>query len=293
MAVVRRLGIVGAGQMGTGIAIVAALTGAAEQVAIFDSNKHVSDAAMQFAESHYTRAVSKDRISAADKTSALSRLKVLHSLNDLSSSCDFIVEAASEVPETKLAIFHALDEATNEETILASNTSSISITRIAAATSKPERVVGMHFFNPVPVMKLVELVPGLATSVDTAQKTAALAGAMGKTVAHASDSPGFVSNRVLMPYINEAIIALTEGVASREDIDTVMKLGTAVPMGPLTLADFIGLDTCLSILRVLHADLGQDKYAPAPLLVRHVQAGWLGRKTGRGFYTYDANGKPT
>ncbi|HKG15429.1 MAG TPA: 3-hydroxyacyl-CoA dehydrogenase NAD-binding domain-containing protein, partial [Pyrinomonadaceae bacterium] len=198
----------------------------------------------------------------------------------------FVVEAITESLEAKRELFRALDSATNRECVLASNTSSISITKLGAATSRPDKVIGMHFMNPVPVMKLVEVIRGIATSDDTWARTRELSEKMGKTALECNDSPGFVSNRVLMPMINEAVFALHEGVASRESIDGIMKLGMNHPMGPLTLADFIGLDVCLAILNVLHEELGDPKYRPCPLLRKYVDAGWLGRKSGRGFYEY-------
>jgi 3-hydroxybutyryl-CoA dehydrogenase len=286
----RRLGVVGAGQMGTGIMLVAAQQAGIDRLIIFDERAAATQAALAFAEKHFTRAVEKGRLSGLEREEALKRIVLSDSLDELAVGSQFIIEAASEKPDVKLAIFETLDAVAPSSTILATNTSSVSITRIAAATRRPDKVIGMHFFNPVPVMKLVEIIPGLQTSDATLALTAQLAERLGKTVARAADSPGFVSNRLLMPYINEAVLALSEGVGTKEDIDTVMKLGTGVPMGPLTLADFIGLDTCLSILRVLQSDLGLDKYAPAPLLVRYVDAGWLGKKSRRGFYNYDENG---
>jgi 3-hydroxybutyryl-CoA dehydrogenase len=286
----RRLGVVGAGQMGTGIMLVAAQHASIERLLIFDERPEATQTAVAFAEKHFTRAVDKGRMSVLDRQAALDRIVLSDSLDALAAGSQFVIEAASEMPEVKLDIFKTLDAAAASSTILATNTSSVSITRIAAATRRPDKVIGMHFFNPVPVMKLVEIIPGLQTSDATLAVTVELSGRLGKTVARAADSPGFVSNRLLMPYINEAVLALSEGVGTKEDIDTVMKLGTAVPMGPLALADFIGLDTCLSILRVLQSDLGRDKYAPAPLLVRYVDAGWLGKKSRRGFYCYDENG---
>jgi 3-hydroxybutyryl-CoA dehydrogenase len=289
-AALRRVGVVGAGSMGSGILVVAAQLASMERVLLFDTREEATRSALAYADKHYARAVEKGRLRQDEREAALGRIAVSTSLAELASHSEFIVEAASERPDLKLEIFKSLDESAPASSILASNTSSVSITKIAAATKRPENVIGMHFFNPVPVMKLVEVIPGLATSEATLNVTVELAESLGKTVARAADSPGFISNRLLMPYINEAILAFAEGIGTKDDIDTVMKLGTAVPMGPLTLADFIGLDTCLFILRVLHSDLGLDKFAPAPLLVRYVDAGWLGKKSGRGFYQYDENG---
>ncbi|MGD8601488.1 MAG: 3-hydroxyacyl-CoA dehydrogenase NAD-binding domain-containing protein, partial [Gemmatimonadota bacterium] len=217
----------------------------------------------------------------------LDRISTGTDLSAAVTEADLVIEAAPEKAELKYSIFETLDEAAPEATILASNTSSISITEIAARTRRPEQVIGMHFMNPVPVMQLVEVIRGLATSDETTRAVLDLAEALGKTPVEVNDSPGFVSNRVLLPMINEAIFALMEGVAEPEAIDTVMKLGMNHPMGPLTLADLIGLDTCLSILEVLHREIGDDRYRPCPLLRKYVAAGWLGRKTGRGFYTYE------
>jgi len=215
-----------------------------------------------------------------------SKISTSTSLKDL-SLVDFVVEAVTENLEVKNKIFKELSTITPKTTILATNTSSISITKIGSFTDRPDRVIGMHFMNPVPIMKLVEVIPGLRTSNETLKTTLELAKSFGKITAQSSDSPGFIANRILMPYINEAITALQEGVATVEDIDKCMKLGTNVPMGPLTLADFIGLDTCLSIMRVLHTEIGDSKYRPNPLLIKYVDAGYLGKKTGRGFYNYE------
>jgi 3-hydroxybutyryl-CoA dehydrogenase len=229
--------------------------------------------------------VLKGRITAEDQKQVKSRIRFHQDLKECSDA-DFVVEAVSENITLKRDLFGQLDQITPKHCILGTNTSSISITKIAAATKTPERVIGMHFMNPVPVMKLVEIIPGLQTSPETLEMTLRLAKEMGKTTTLSKDVPGFIANRILMPYINEACYVLQEGIASREDIDTTMKLGTNTPMGPLTLGDFIGLDTCLAIMRVLHQQLGDDKYRPSPLLVQYVDAGWLGRKTGRGFYEY-------
>ena len=229
--------------------------------------------------------VSKGKITEQDKNEARSRIQVTDDIR-LFEKCDFVIEAVSENPALKRELFSSLSEITSAGTILASNTSSISITKIAASTQCPDAVIGMHFMNPVPVMKLVEIIPGLATTKETVVKTRRLAHAMGKVTTLSDDVPGFIANRLLMPYINEAVFALQEGLGTKEDIDTTMKLGTNMPMGPLTLADFIGLDTCLAIMRILHGQLGDSKYRPSPLLIKYVDAGWLGKKTGRGFYEY-------
>jgi 3-hydroxybutyryl-CoA dehydrogenase len=233
------------------------------------------------------RQVKKEVISAGEKEEALNRISTVTSLEDGVEDAQLVVEAVPEKLDLKERIFRTLDEEAPAEAILATNTSSISITEIAAFTRRPEKVIGMHFMNPVPMMKLVEVIRGLATDDETTKTVMDLSTELGKTPVEVNDFPGFVSNRVLMPMINEAIFALMEGVAEAEAIDTVMKLGMAHPMGPLALADLIGLDTCLSILEVLHRDIGDDRYRPCPLLRKYVAAGWLGRKSGRGFYAYD------
>jgi 3-hydroxybutyryl-CoA dehydrogenase len=231
--------------------------------------------------------VKKGLLSQDEIPQIMARIQTGTNLNELNQS-DFVIEAVSESMDLKASIFKQLDNIVGEDTILATNTSSISITKIAAAVpSRMDRVIGMHFMNPVPIMKLVEIIPGLATGSATLEKTLALAQAMGKTTTTSRDVPGFIANRLLMPYINEAIFALHEHIGTKEDIDTTMKLGTNMPMGPLTLADFIGLDTVLSILQILHTQLGEDKYRPCPLLQSYVDAGWVGKKVGRGFYEYD------
>ncbi len=280
---IQKLGVVGAGQMGNGIAQVAAANGL--QVLIYDITQPALDKAMQTITQSCDRLIKKAVITDAQKTEILSRIKTTTSMQDL-APVELVVEAATENLQIKLEIFKKLDEIVNKNALLCSNTSSISITKIAAATSRPEKVAGMHFMNPVPLMQLVEGIRGLQTSDETFKVVRALAEKMGKTFIEGRDMPGFIVNRVLMPMINEACYALYEGIAEVEGIDQAMKLGTNQPMGPLTLADFIGLDTCLAIMQVLHDGLGDTKYRPCPLLVKYVEAGWLGRKSGRGFYKY-------
>ena len=281
----RTLGVVGGGQMGGGIAHVAAAAGLT--VTLVDVEERFLDKARAAIEKNLDREVARGKRTADDKAAALGRIATTTRLEAL-AGVDAVVEAIVEDEAVKKDLFRRLDAACKPEAILASNTSSISITRLAAATRRPEAFIGMHFMNPVPVMQLVEVIRGIATSDATAAAVDALARRMGKTPIQCHDYPGFVSNRVLMPMINEAIEALREGVATREAIDGIMKLGMNHPMGPLQLADFIGLDTCLSILRVLHQGFGDPKYRPSPLLVRMVDAGWIGRKSGRGFYEYPA-----
>lgn len=280
---VRTIGVVGAGQMGSGIAQVASQAG--YRVILRDVEDALVRKGIEGIARQLERAVEKERIASADRDQALARIEGTTSLETLAAA-DFVVEAAPERLDLKLDVFAALDRLCRPGTILATNTSSLPITRIAAATGRPDRVIGMHFMNPVPVMKLVEVIRGLQTSDETRAAVFHLAERLGKTPVECRDFPGFVSNRVLMPMINEAVYCLQEGVATREAIDTVMKLGMNHPMGPLALADLIGLDTCLAILEVLHDGLGDDKYRPCPLLRKYVEAGWLGRKTGRGFYAY-------
>ncbi|HEY4231639.1 MAG TPA: 3-hydroxybutyryl-CoA dehydrogenase [Thermoanaerobaculia bacterium] len=280
---IRSLGVVGGGQMGNGIAHVAAAAGC--QVILLDVDDALLQKARGTIQKNLEREVAKGKRTAEDRDAALSRIALTTRVEDLASA-DAVIEAIVENEGVKKELFGRLDGACRPEAILASNTSSISITRLAAATKRPEKFIGMHFMNPVPVMALVEVIRGLATSDETAAAVDALARRMGKTPIVCNDYPGFVSNRVLMPMLNEAIEALREGVATKEAIDGIMKLGMNHPMGPLTLADFIGLDTCLAILRVLQEGFGDPKYRPSPLLVRMVDAGWLGKKTGRGFYDY-------
>ena len=279
----RQIVVIGAGTMGNGIAHTAAASGF--DVILIDVAEAILERGMSTISANLQRGVDKGKITLDDKQQVLGRIRAASDVA-AAAEADIVIEAISENPGAKTQLFVTLDSLTSADCILASNTSSISITRIAAATKRPDKVIGMHFMNPVPVMTLVEVIRGIATSDETYTRVAELSKRMGKTAIEVNDSPGFVSNRVLMPMINEAIFALFEGVATAESIDGVMKLGMNHPMGPLTLADFIGLDVCLAILRVLEQGFGDPKYRPCPLLVKMVDAGWLGRKSGRGFYDY-------
>lgn len=280
---VQLVGVVGAGTMGNGIAHVFAKSG--YEVLLCDVEQKILDRAQATISANLDREVAKNKITVEDKTAALARIRTSVTRDQL-GGCDFIVEAASEKFEIKSQLFRELDQTCRPEVILSSNTSSISITKLAAVTKRPANVIGMHFFNPVPMMKLVEVVRGLATSDATFETVRRLSEKMGKTPVEVNDAPGFVSNRVLMPLLNEAMFAVMEGVASPQAVDEVFKLGMAHPMGPLALADFIGLDVCLDIMRVLHSGLGDPKYRPCPLLIKMVDAGRLGKKSGQGFYKY-------
>ena len=278
------VGVVGAGTMGRGISQVFAQSG--YPVRLFDVIPQAVSSAMAQIGKMLDRAVEKGKMAADDVAATKDRIRPISSLADI-GTCSLIVEAATEKPEIKIEVLKTVQSSLTDDGILASNTSSISITQLAAQTDRPERFIGMHFFNPVPLMKLIEVVRGLQTSDDTVERTIALAKAVGKTPVQCNDHPGFVSNRVLMPMINEAVFALQDGVAEPEAIDEIMKLGMNHPMGPLALADLIGLDVCLFILEVLHRDLGEDRYRPCPLLRKLVAAGRLGKKTKHGFYSYE------
>ena len=280
---IKTFGVIGAGQMGNGIAQVAAISGL--NVIMHDIKTEFVERGLATITKILARNVEKGKMTAEEQNAVLGRIKTSVSLQDLSNA-DYVVEAATENETIKNQIFKNLDEICRPGVILASNTSSIPIGRIAAQTRRPEKVIGMHFMNPVPVMRLVEVIPGVATAEETFRTTWDLAEKFGKTPAKANDYPGFIANRILMPMINEAVFCLYHGVGTREDIDTVMKLGMNHPMGPLTLADLIGLDTCLAIMETLYDGFKDSKYRPCPLLRKYVEAGWLGRKTGKGFYDY-------
>jgi 3-hydroxybutyryl-CoA dehydrogenase len=280
---VKTVGVVGAGLMGNGIAQVAAMSGF--RVIMSDIKEELVQRGLQHLTKIFTRNVEKEKITPEDKEAALSRIQTTVNIRDLAAA-DFVIEAATEKEPLKFRLFQDLDGICGPAVVLASNTSSIPIGRLAAQTQRPDKVVGMHFMNPVPVMVLVELIRALTTSDETFNLTWDLALKFGKTPAEASDYPGFIANRILMPMINEAIYCLYHGVGTRENIDTVMRLGMNHPMGPLALADLIGLDTCLAIMETLFNGFGDSKYRPCPLLRRYVEAGWLGRKSGRGFYEY-------
>jgi 3-hydroxybutyryl-CoA dehydrogenase len=280
---INSIGIVGAGQMGSGISHVCALAGLS--VTLVDANAEALPKALGVVGGNLDRQVSRGKISAADKDAALARIKTGTDLA-LVKDCDLVIEAATENEAVKKELFRKLSPTLKPGAYIATNTSSISITRLAAATDRPAKFIGMHFMNPVPVMQLVELIRGIATDDDTFQAVRELVGRLGKTSAVSEDFPAFIVNRILLPMINEAVYTLYEGVGSVESIDTAMKLGANHPMGPLELADFIGLDTCLAVMQVLHDGLSDSKYRPCPLLVKYVEAGWLGRKTKRGFYDY-------
>jgi 3-hydroxybutyryl-CoA dehydrogenase len=280
---IKTVGVIGAGQMGNGIAHVCALAGL--EVRLNDISEEKIEAGLATINGNMARQVSRGAITDADRQAALARIKPAPSYEHF-AECDIVIEAATENEQVKRQIFDALHPVLRPEVMIASNTSSISITRLAAATDRPEKFIGIHFMNPVPVMQLVELIRGIATEEPTFQAACALIQKLGKTATVAEDFPAFIVNRILLPMINEAIYVLYEGVGSVDSIDTAMRLGANHPMGPLQLADFIGLDTCLSVMQVLHEGLADSKYRPCPLLVKYVEAGWLGRKTKRGFYDY-------
>lgn len=280
---IKTVGIIGAGQMGSGIAHVCAISG--YDVLLHDVAADQIDKALAKIDKNMSRQVASDKLSEQDKSAALGKIKAAITIEQL-STCDLVIEAATENEAIKTKIFQALCPILRKDAILATNTSSLPVTRLAATTDRPDRFVGIHFMNPVPVMKLVELIRGIATEDETFDVAKSFAESLGKTVTVSEDFPAFIVNRILLPMINEAVYTLYEGVGSIEAIDNGMKLGTNQPMGPLELADFIGLDTCLSVMQVLYEGMSDSKYRPCPLLVKYVEAGWLGRKTGRGFYDY-------
>ena len=281
---IRTIGVVGGGQTGSGIAQVSLMSGL--KVVLNDVSDEILGKSRAVIGKGLDILVRKEKITAGDRTRMAENLRTTRSLSDF-SSCDFVVEAATEREELKLSLFRELDASVPAGNILATNTSSLSITRIASVTTRPDKVIGMHFMNPVPIMKLIEVIRGVRTSTETFDRTMELARSLGKEPVPANDFPGFVANRILLPMINEAVYALMEGVGKAEDIDAIMRMGANHPMGPLALADLIGLDTCLEILKVLQEELGDPKYRPCPLLRKTVEAGHLGKKTGRGFYVYD------
>ncbi|MEA2043708.1 MAG: 3-hydroxybutyryl-CoA dehydrogenase [Bacteroidota bacterium] len=285
----KKIAVIGAGTMGNGISHVFAQSG--YEVALIDIDQSAMNKALATIEKNLDRLLKKEKISEQDKNDTLGRISTHTTIKDGVKDADLVVEAATENEKIKLSIFKELEDACKPEAILASNTSSISITKIAAVTKRPEKVIGMHFMNPVPIMKLVEIIKGYETSEETLKTVVETSKALGKVPVEVNDFPGFVANRILMPMINEAVISLNRGVAGVKEIDTVMKLGLAHPMGPLLLADFIGLDVCLSIMRVLHDGLGEAKYAPSPLLVNMVESGNLGVKSGKGFYDWSTDRK--
>lgn len=280
---IKEVGIIGSGQMGNGIAHVCALSG--YKVVLIDIAQEALDKAMEVINKNLSRQVQKGKITQEDMDSSLNRISISTDSSTLNNA-DLIIEAATENFDLKVKIFQGLLDHIKGDCLLSTNTSSMSITKLAAATNRPEKFIGLHFMNPVPVMKLVELIPGIATSDEMLETIKEFAQSLGKTVATSKDYPAFIANRILMPMINEAICALYEGVGDVESIDTAMKLGMGHPMGPLALADFIGLDTCLAIMNVLHEGFGNPKYSPSPLLVKYVEAGWYGVKSGKGFYDY-------
>ena len=283
---IENVGIIGAGQMGGGIAHVVSLSG--RKVYLLDIDQGLLTGSIQTIEKNMARQASRGKVSEDDVTAALSRIETGTDYSGF-SNCDIVIEAATENEDVKRKIFEEISGFLNDHTLLATNTSSISITRLASTTDRPEKFIGMHFFNPVPVMQLIELIKGIATSQETFKTVKALSESLGKTVAEAEDFPAFIVNRILVPMINEAVYAVYEGVGTVSSVDIGLRLGANHPMGPLQLADFIGLDTCLSVMQVMYAGLADPKYRPCPLLVKYVEAGWLGKKAGKGFYDYSGD----